>query len=418
MVRPMSKGSNPLPGTVTVIRGFPSTLKLYRCAESRFWQVTCYMDGRYIQKTTKAAEKSPAIKFAKEFYNGLLLKKAQNQSVAESHTFAIVAADLLKEDQGRVDRGERKQSLVDDAKYIYEADVQTFFYRHHVKDISYRRLVDYVAYLKKSREESRRPVVSSKTIKNHFILISKILKQAFKLGYIDKIPVFPTVTVQDNPREWFTPDQYELLIKVANEEIGRNVKVRFVPLTVHLRYLIEFMVGSFLRPPDIKTLKHNQITVGRTPKAEYLRIMAYSKVKPAPVISMPVARVVYKKLEGKPDQYVFFPEFSNRDYAMQVMNRQFNHVLKAAGLKEGPNGSQRTLYSLRHTAIMNTLLRAKNVNLLTLARNCRTSVEMLERFYASQLTAEMNVHQLHEVDDPPEVSTIFDALCAEVNKQS
>jgi hypothetical protein len=324
----------------------------------------------------------------------------------------------LKEDQGRVDRGERKQSLVDDAKYIYEADVQTFFYRHHVKDISYRRLVDYVAYLKKSREESRRPVVSSKTIKNHFILISKILKQAFKLGYIDKIPVFPTVTVQDNPREWFTPDQYELLIKVANEEIGRNVKVRFVPLTVHLRYLIEFMVGSFLRPPDIKTLKHNQITVGRTPKAEYLRIMAYSKVKPAPVISMPVARVVYKKLEGKPDQYVFFPEFSNRDYAMQVMNRQFNHVLKTAGLKEGPNGSQRTLYSLRHTAIMNTLLRAKNVNLLTLARNCRTSVEMLERFYASQLTAEMNVHQLHEVDDPPEVSTIFDALCAEVNQQS
>jgi hypothetical protein len=82
----MSKGSNPLPGTVTVIRGFPSTLKLYRCAESRFWQVTCCMDGRYIQKTTKAAEKSPAIKFAKEFYNGLLLKKAQNQSVAESHT--------------------------------------------------------------------------------------------------------------------------------------------------------------------------------------------------------------------------------------------------------------------------------------------------------------------------------------------
>jgi len=352
MVRPMSKGSNPLPGTVTLIKGYPSTLKLYRCAESRFWQVTCYMDGRYIQKTTKAEEKVPAIKFAQDFYNCLLLKKSQNQPVAQSHTFAIVAADLFKEDQGRVDRRERKQSLVDDAKYIYEADVRKFFYRNHVKDISYQRLADYVAYLKKSREESGKPTVSSKTIKNHFVLISKILKHAFKLGYIDKIPIFPTVTAQDNPRGWFTPDQYDLLIKVANEEIGKNVKVRFVPLTVHLLYLIEFMVGSFLRPPDIKTLKHNQITIGTTPKAEYLRIMAYSKVKPAPVISMPAARAVYTKLEGKPDEYVFFPEFSNRDYAMQVMSRQFNHLLKAAGLKEGPNGSQRTLYSLRHTAML------------------------------------------------------------------
>jgi len=45
---------------------------------------------------------------------------------------------------------------------------------------------------------------------------------------------------------------------------------------------------------------------------------------------------------------------------------------------------------------------------------------MLDRFYASHLTAEMNVHQLHEVDDPPEVSTIFDALYFEekANKQS
>jgi hypothetical protein len=30
-------------------------------------------------------------------------------------------------------------------------------------------------------------------------------------------------------------------------------------------------------------------------------------------------------------------------------------------------------------------------DLLTLARNARTSVEMIERFYASQLTPEMNI---------------------------
>ena len=43
---------------------------------------------------------------------------------------------------------------------------------------------------------------------------------------------------------------------------------------------------------------------------------------------------------------------------------------------------------------MRRLLNAKNIDLLTLARNCRTSVEMIQRFYASHLTAEMNVDKL------------------------
>jgi hypothetical protein len=33
--------------------------------------------------------------------------------------------------------------------------------------------------------------------------------------------------------------------------------------------------------------------------------------------------------------------------------------------------------------------------LLTLARNARTSVEMIEKFYASTLSAEMNIALLH-----------------------
>jgi hypothetical protein len=37
---------------------------------------------------------------------------------------------------------------------------------------------------------------------------------------------------------------------------------------------------------------------------------------------------------------------------------------------------------------------ATAIYLLTLARNARTSVEMIERFYASNLTAEMNIDLL------------------------
>jgi hypothetical protein len=404
MFRAMPASANPILSTVETIKGYPSVLKLFKCAESRYWQVSVYLDSRSIRKSTKTVEKASAVRFAKQFYNNLLLKQAQNLPLSQSPLFNIVAEALFEEDQAKVDRGERAKSLVSDNRYIYEADLLKFFHNSNIKDITYKRLTDYIKHLK---TRGKKPV-GSKTIKNHFILINKILKHANKLGYIDKLPVFPTITAKDNPREWLNNNQYTSLLAETDKAIKEQVKVRFIPITIHLRYLIEFVTNSFLRPPDIKTLKHRQIALVTGKAGEYLRIMAYSKVKPAPVVTMPAAAVIYKLIGGDPDSYVFFPEYKNRDYAMSTMNRQFNYVLNAAGLKEGPNGAHRTLYSLRHTAIMNTLLRAKNVNLLTLARNCRTSVEMLERFYAAQLTAEMNVHQLHDQSEEQAIYTVFD----------
>jgi hypothetical protein len=73
------------------------------------------------------------------------------------------------------------------------------------------------------------------------------------------------------------------------------------------------------------------------------------------------------------------------------MSANFNKVLVATNLKIGELGQARSLYSLRHTAIMFRLLYGKGIDLLTLARNARTSVKMIEDFYASNLTAEMNI---------------------------
>lgn len=42
----------------------------------------------------------------------------------------------------------------------------------------------------------------------------------------------------------------------------------------------------------------------------------------------------------------------------------------------------------------------KDLDLLTLARTARTSVEMIDRFYASSLTAELNRDKLHSFRRP------------------
>jgi hypothetical protein len=101
-----------------------------------------------------------------------------------------------------------------------------------------------------------------------------------------------------------------------------------------------------------------------------------------------------------PEDYLFLPHVHDRDAAAVVLSANFNKVLAATQLKTGELGQARSLYSLRHTAIMFRLLYGKGIDLLTLARNARTSVKMIEDFYASNLTAEMNIGLLQSKRQP------------------
>jgi cupin superfamily acireductone dioxygenase involved in methionine salvage len=85
------------------------------------------------------------------------------------------------------------------------------------------------------------------------------------------------------------------------------------------------------------------------------------------------------------------PDESNRDRALKELQVYFSLLANHLGLKEGPNREERTLYSLRHTCIMYRLMYGQGIDLLTLARNARTSPEMIDRFYARHLHGEMNL---------------------------
>ena len=59
----------------------------------------------------------------------------------------------------------------------------------------------------------------------------------------------------------------------------------------------------------------------------------------------------------------------------------FNGILEDEGLKFDREGQVRTAYSLRHTYICMRLI--EGVDIYQVAKNCRTSVEMIQKFYAS-----------------------------------
>ena len=49
------------------------------------------------------------------------------------------------------------------------------------------------------------------------------------------------------------------------------------------------------------------------------------------------------------------------------------------------------MYSFRHSAITFRLLYGQGIDLLTLARNARTSVDVINTYYASTVTGEQNI---------------------------
>jgi hypothetical protein len=58
-------------------------------------------------------------------------------------------------------------------------------------------------------------------------------------------------------------------------------------------------------------------------------------------------------------------------------------LLDEEGLKKDREGLPRTAYSLRHTYICLRLM--EGADIYQIAKNCRTSVEMIEKFYAAHI---------------------------------
>lgn len=283
-----------------------------------------------------------------------------------------------------------------------------FFTGINIIEIDYSAVAQFVNFL---HSKDIKPI----TIKQYLGLLKRILQIALELEWIYKIPLFPKIKAKSTPRGSFTCKEYRKILQASRQlsrtchTVPNNHRVTSGGAYMHrdtvpieMTWLIQFMVNSFVRPVDIKIIKHKHVEMISGANT-YLRLsLPKTKSHTGQIVTLRAGAFIYERLKryqasrgyGKSEDYLFLPEAKDRAGAIQLITSHFRKILKKSGGTIGQEGQTRTLYSLRHTAITFRLLYGRGIDLLTLARNARTSVEMIERFYSSNLTAEMNIEML------------------------
>jgi integrase len=402
----------PIPATITAVHGYPSKLVVYKIAASKFWQVRCWVAGRTHKRSTKTTSLPLAQRFARWFYEDRLVKQLATQAATvivsattkQQLTFGAIAAQVYANEQARMERGEFGAGSLRMFRNRLDAKVLPYFGAMDPSTITYQMLQEFAQEISKKH--------SSTTVSHYLIIVRKVLVHAVRIGAIEQTPDIPKIKIRSSSRGAFTPTEYWQLLRTAralrgvkhpasNKAMRKQIKQAYNDhrMPQDLAWAISLMVNCFLRPGDLTKMKHRHVEVLRG-KNTYLRLtLPETKLHSAPIVTLRPAVRVYEqicKLQPltKPNDYLLLPDLKNRTHALAVLSTMFNWVLQHTGLKLNPHGHPRSLYSLRHSAITFRLLYGQGIDLVTLARNARTSVEVINDHYASTVTGEQNIAML------------------------
>lgn len=413
---PANRSVVPIPHTIESVAGYPDKLVIFQVPASPYWWVR-YYDEKHIKRSTKTPVKRDAIAFAKKFYEQLVFNKLNNIiTPTQKSSFVTCAEEVMAEDLLKVQRKELAETYVKNANTLINGVIIPFFKPYNVTDITYQILDQFRTHLTQKK-------LAASSIKIYISHVKKILDHAQRMGHIKTTPIAPKVKADDNPRGYFKPWEYRAIRTAARKliastsEVMQNVnkgniattkKLRNIVISDQLHLLIGFMVYTFIRPTDLKQIKHKHIDIRKGSEGEYLFLsLPPSKKHSKPITSMPRAAMFYKALKAHrlielgdqkadiSEEYVFSPTLINRAYAYKTIARQFDVILQYTNTKDNSEGDTRTLYSLRHTSIMFRIEFGGSIDAIKLANNARTSVEMLQRFYLSRLESHQFTSDLH-----------------------
>ena len=295
------------------------------------------------------------------------------------------AAEKFLEEYEVITAGERNPQYVKGLGEKLVLHLIPFFGPKVVSEITPGLVQEYRVHRATSRKdkktgEPRRP--SRSTLHKEIITIRHVLKTANRHGWLPYLPDLSApykMSEKITHRAWFSPEEYKRLYEATRQRAKHPKKPRWKKACENLHDYVLFMVNTGLRPDEAIRLEFRDVAIV-TDEATGERILeievrgkrgvGYCKSMTGAVL--PFQRLLKRKTP-KPTDRVFG----------KTQRELFNAILGELDLKFDRDRNRRTAYSLRHTYICFRLM--EGADIYQIAKNCRTSVEMIETFYASHI---------------------------------
>jgi integrase len=214
------------------------------------------------------------------------------------------------------------------------------------------------------------------------VTLRHVLKTANRHGWLPYLPDLSTpykASGKISHRAWFSPEEYKRLYAATRARAKNPLNPRWRTACENLHDYVLFMANTGLRPDEAARLEFRDVAIV-TDEATGERILeievrgkrgvGYCKSMNGAILPFERLR---KRKQPQPTDLVFGK--TQRDL--------FNIILDELNLKFDRDGNRRTSYSLRHTYICLRLM--EGADIYQVAKNCRTSVEMIEKYYASHI---------------------------------
>lgn len=207
-------------------------------------------------------------------------------------------------------------------------------------------------------------------------------------------------------RAWFSPEEYVQLYTATRRRISEGKRPGWTAKYEDLHDFVLFMANTGLRPDEALRLELRDVSVeaDRGTRSTILVIDVRGKTGVGYCKSMPNGVHPFERLKARRRAELQVTRKSEAEIA-QLLPRVrlfpsfsryiLNKVLEEEGLKFDREGRRRTAYSLRHTYISMRLMEGANIH--QVANNCRTSVQMIEEFYAAHIKDRLDASSINVI---------------------
>ncbi|MBI1273313.1 MAG: tyrosine-type recombinase/integrase [Alphaproteobacteria bacterium] len=353
-------------------------VQLYMRPKSPHWQCACSVAGKQRRTTTKEESLSRAKDVARDWYLGLLGKYRAGE-LKEGKTFKYVAERFMDEFEV-ITQGQRSPVYVKGHKDRIRNYLNPFFGEKVVTEITPGTVQDYRIHRMKNGRRGKPPARS--TLHQEIVCLRQVLKTAQRHGWLPYLPDISApykTSGKITHRAWFSPAEYKRLYQATRERAQNPKKKRWRTASENMHDFVLFMVNTGLRPDEALRLEFRDVAIvtDEATGERILEIEVRGKRGVGFCKSMPGAVLPFQRLKkrnnGQPTDRLF-PKFQRE---------MFNAILAELDLKIDRDSQRRTAYSLRHTYICMRLM--EGADIYQIAKNCRTSVEMIENYYASHI---------------------------------